>query len=96
MPAAVYFYRDVLGFELVNQSQDGDEFDWCLLSRRSAELMLNTMYERESRPPQPDAKRAAAHADTGLFFACRELDLAYENLRDQGVDLQTPCVAPQR
>jgi glyoxylase I family protein len=57
MPTAVRFYRDVLGFELVNQSRDGDDFDWCLLSRSGAEIMLNTMYEREHRPPQPDPKR---------------------------------------
>lgn len=94
MPTAVGFYRDVLGFELVNQSRGGDEFDWCLLSRGGAEIMLNTMYERDHRPAQPDPKRTAAHYDTGLFFACRQLDIAYEHLRFHGVDLQPPRVAP--
>ena len=90
MPSAVRFYRDVLGFELLHQSQDGDEFDWCLLSRSGAEIMLNTMYERERRPPEPDIERSAAHKDTGLFFACRELDAAFEHLRAHGVELQPP------
>jgi hypothetical protein len=66
MPTAVCFYRDLLGFELVNQSRDGEEFDWCLLSRSGAEIMLNTMYESQYRPSQPDANRTAAHSDTGL------------------------------
>jgi catechol 2,3-dioxygenase-like lactoylglutathione lyase family enzyme len=30
MPTAVRFYRDLLGFEILNQSRDGEEFDWCL------------------------------------------------------------------
>lgn len=94
MPTAVRFYRDVLGFELVNASSDGEEFDWCLLARSGAEIMLNTMYEAEHRPPQPDAKRAAAHADTGLYFACRELYSAYEHLRAHGVRLDPPRAAP--
>lgn len=94
MPTAVKFYRDVLGFELVNQSHDGEEFDWCLLSLGGTEIVLNTMYEREHRLPRPDAKRSAAHGDTGLFFACRELDAAHEHLQVHGVDLQPPRLAP--
>jgi catechol 2,3-dioxygenase-like lactoylglutathione lyase family enzyme len=90
LPTAVRFYRDLLGFQLVNQSREGEDFDWCLLSRSGAEIMLNTMYERERRP----AQRTAAHHDTGLFFACRELDSAYEHLRSHGVDLQPPRGAP--
>jgi len=49
MPTAVRFYRDLLGFEILNQSRDGEEFDWCLLSRGGTEIMLNTMYESEYR-----------------------------------------------
>ena len=67
MPTAVRFYRDLLGFELLNQSRDGEEFDWCLLSRSGTEIMLNTMYESEHRPSQPDENRTAAHSDIGCF-----------------------------
>lgn len=94
MRNAVRFYRDVLGFEMVNQSSEDEEFDWCHLARGGAEVMLNTMYEREHRPPQPDAQRTAAHADTGLYFACRELDSAYEHLRANGVSAEPPRAAP--
>jgi catechol 2,3-dioxygenase-like lactoylglutathione lyase family enzyme len=87
MPTAVRFYRDLLGFELVNQSRDGEEFDWCLMSRSGAEVMLK-MYESEHRPSQPDAKRTAAHADMGLYFACCELYSAYEHLRANGIRME--------
>ncbi len=94
MPTAVRFYRDLLGFELLSQSRDGEEFDWCLLSRSGAEIMLNTMYESEYRPSQPDENRTAAHSDIGLYFACRELDSAYEHLRANGVRVEAARVAP--
>ena len=94
MPTALRFYRDVLGFALVNQSHDGEEFDWCLLTRNGAELMLNTMYEPQGRPSEPDLKRSDAHGDTGMFFACRELDAVYEHLRAHGVDVKPPSTAP--
>lgn len=94
MPTAVRFYRDILGFEIVNQSREGEEFDWCQLSRGGADVMLNTIYESEHRPPEPDARRTAAHSDTGLFFACRDLDSAYEHLTANGVHAHPPRVAP--
>jgi catechol 2,3-dioxygenase-like lactoylglutathione lyase family enzyme len=94
MQTAVRFYRDLLGFELVNQSREGEEFDWCLLAHSGAEIMLNTMYESEHRPPQRDAKRTATHADIGLYFACRELHSAYEHLRANGIRVKPPRVAP--
>jgi catechol 2,3-dioxygenase-like lactoylglutathione lyase family enzyme len=42
MPASVAFYRDVIGFEVVMQSQPGEHFDWALLRMGGASLMLNT------------------------------------------------------
>ena len=95
MPASVAFYRDVLGFEVVEQAPRGvgDDFGWGLLRRDGIDLMLNTAYESHDRPPQPDPARVAAHGDTALFFGCRDLDAAYELLRAKGVDLQPPAVA---
>ena len=69
MPASVQFYRDVLGFEIVETSpRDGDQFDWGLLRLNDTYLMLNTAYEQEFRPARPEPARVAAHEDTGLFF----------------------------
>lgn len=96
MPAALRFYRDVLGFEVMQASQPtgGDLVDWCRLKLDDADLMLNTAYERSERPPQPDAQRTAAHEDTCFYFGCRDVDGAYRHLRAHGIDVREPIVAP--
>jgi uncharacterized glyoxalase superfamily protein PhnB len=95
MPRAIRFYRDVLGFEVVaNSPQLGEDFfHWAWLRLGEAELMLNTAYE-DNRPPSPDARRAAAHGDTCLFFGCPDVDGAYEHLRSKGLEVKPPKVAP--
>jgi len=95
MPRSVRFYRDVLGFEVVQTSpREGDQFDWGLLRLNGAEVMLNTAYEQEYRPSQPDAIRVAAHDDTCLYFGCPDVDAAYRHLLAHGVDVKEPKVAP--
>jgi len=55
MPTSVRFYRDVLGFEIVQTTtpREGDQFDWGLLRLNDTELMLNTAYEQDDRPAAP-------------------------------------------
>ena len=94
MPTSLHFYRDLLGFSIVQSSRPGDDFDWGWLRLGGADLMLNTAYEREFRPPQPDKDRFAGHADTGLFFDCPDVDAAYDELRGKGVQMKPPKTAP--
>lgn len=95
MPMSVRFYRDLLGFEIVETSpREGDQFDWGLLRLKNAELMLNTAYEQESRPATPEANRIAAHGDTCLYFGAPDVDAVYHHLRDHGIDVEEPKVAP--
>ena len=95
MPTSVQFYRDVLGYEIVETSpREGDQFDWGLLRLNDTFLMLNTAYEQEFRPAQPETARVVAHLDTGLFFNCPDVDAAYRHLLAQGVDVPEPRVAP--
>lgn len=95
MPKSVRFYRDVLGFEVVETSErQGDQFDWGLLRLGCAEIMLNTAYEQHDRPAGPDINRTAAHADTILYFGCRDVDAAYLYLKSLGLDVKSPTVAP--
>jgi|SRR6516164_6443325 uncharacterized glyoxalase superfamily protein PhnB len=94
MPTAIRFYRDVVGFSVTASSQPGDDCNWCSLRLHSAEVMLNTAYEADQRPPQPDPARVAAHEDTCLFFGCKDLDAAYQHLLAHGVQLKAPKVAP--
>ena len=55
--------------------------------------MLNTAYDDGQRPPTPDPARVAAHADTGLFMGCEDLEGAYAYLVSQGVRAQPPRTA---
>ena len=94
MPTSIAFYCDVLGGEIVAQSQPGPRFDWALLRLGGAELMLNTAYEDDARPPAPDPARRAAHADTGLYLGCRDLDTLHAHLRARGLAVPAPIVRP--
>jgi glyoxylase I family protein len=95
MPTSIAFYRDVLGFEVVSASKPrGEHFDWALLQLGSVELMLNTAYEEDVRPPASDPARFAAHDDTCLYFGCPDVDAAYAYLRARGVAANEPKVAP--
>ena len=95
MPTSVRFYRDVLGFEIVETSpREGDQFDWGWLRLNSAALMLNTAYEQDYRPAQPDPARIAAHADTCLYFGAPDVDAVYSDLKAKGIDVKEPKVAP--
>ena len=94
MPTSLRFYRDVLGFVEVEKSGPGDDVHWAWLRHGDAHLMLNTAYDDGERPPLPDAIRVAAHADTGLFMSCEDLEGAYAHLVAQGVSAQPPKIAP--
>ena len=95
MPTSVRFYRDVLGFEIVETSpRDGDQFDWGLLRLNDARVMLNTAYEAHDRPTFPEPSRVSAHRDVCLYFSCLDVDAAYEHLRAQGSAVPPPKIAP--
>ena len=96
MPASVRFYRDVLGFEIVQTTtpRDGDQFDWGLLRLNDTHLMLNTAYEQDDRPAAADPARIKAHRDTCLYFSCPDVDGAYHHLLAHGVEAEAPQIAP--
>ena len=95
MPTSVAFYRDILGFEVITTSPPRDgHFDWAWLKLNGVELMLNTAYEQDSRPSNPNPARVAAHDDTCLYFGCPDVDAAYLTLQSRGVKAEPPKVAP--
>lgn len=97
MPASVRFYRDKLDFEVVSTSPEfgPDKFHWALLRRGSAEIMLNTAYEFDHERPVPaEHARVAAHDDTTLYFGCPDVEGMFEELREKGVSVMPPKVAP--
>jgi glyoxylase I family protein len=90
MPTSLNFYRDILGFKIIQSSGQGDDVDWVLLKLNNIELMLNTAYEKPIRPTMPDLKRKAAHSDTILYFGCPDIDAAYAILAGKGLDIRKP------
>ena len=94
MPTSLRFYRDVLGFEIVQSSGATDTADWVWIRLGGADLMLNTAFEADDRPAAPEIGRHVSHADTGLYFDCPDVDAAYRHLQAQGVTLKPPKVAP--
>jgi uncharacterized glyoxalase superfamily protein PhnB len=94
MRTSLRFYRETLGFTVKECSEPGDDCDWAWLENNGAELMLNTAYEREDRPPEPDPARIAAHADTTIFIGCPDVDSAYAHLRFAGLEIPPPKIAP--
>jgi catechol 2,3-dioxygenase-like lactoylglutathione lyase family enzyme len=90
MPTSIRFYRDLLGFELIGDSGQGEDSDWVLLRSGGVDLMLNTAYERPERPAAPDPARTDHHQDIGLFFSCPDPDAAYRHFTERGVEASPP------
>lgn len=92
MPLSLSFYRDILGFELVQDSGQGDQSGWVLLRMENTEIMLNTMYEDQDRPAEPDPLRYEHHRDTALYFGCPDVDKLYKFLISKNVQAEKPYI----
>ena len=90
MPISLAFYRDTIGFDLVQDSGQGDNSGWVMLRLNDATLMLNTAYDEGERPPAPEPDWKTRHADGAIYFGCPNVDTAYDHLRAKGVDLNPP------
>jgi catechol 2,3-dioxygenase-like lactoylglutathione lyase family enzyme len=99
MPASLRFYRDMLGFEIVqaapkHPSGHPDNFGWAWLRRGAAEIMLNTLYDPDyPRPATPDPRRVEAHVDTILYLGAPDVDGVYRHLQEKGVAADPPVDA---
>jgi len=93
MSKSIKFYCDLLGFNIVMTSRPGPQFDWALLRREGAELMLNTAYESDKRPATPDPRWVAAHEDTSIYFGCPNVEGAFQHLIAHGIRVKEPRVA---
>jgi catechol 2,3-dioxygenase-like lactoylglutathione lyase family enzyme len=92
MPTSLAFYRDKLGFEVTMDSGQGDDSSWVMLKLGDVTLMLNDQYEPGSRPAAPPAERTRWHNDTAIYFGCPDVEGAYEQLREQGLDAKAPYI----
>jgi catechol 2,3-dioxygenase-like lactoylglutathione lyase family enzyme len=92
VPTSLAFYCEILGFEVVGSSGPLPRCGWALLRRDDIELMLNTQYEDNRRPPAPDLARQAHHRDTCIYFGCADPDGAYIHLHEHGTNPRKPVV----
>ncbi|GGH04555.1 VOC family protein [Silvibacterium dinghuense] len=95
MHASLAFYRDVLGFSVVNASpavetREGRFSHWMWLRFGEAEIMLNTIYDSNERPPEPPERRSG---DTVFYIHCADIDLAYKELTGRGLKSKPPQMA---
>jgi len=90
MHQSVAFYRDILGFAVVNKYEPDGHFYWAMLKHGDRTLMLNSRYEDEDRPSKPP--RVVGHNDVTLYFGCPDVDGAFAELRAKGCDLKEPEV----
>jgi catechol 2,3-dioxygenase-like lactoylglutathione lyase family enzyme len=93
MPRSLAFYRDVLGFEVVADSGDGDDSSWVWVRLNGCDLMLNDQYEPGSGPEAPPTDRQKWHHDTCLYFGA-DPDGVHEYLRVNGIYVKPPKDAP--
>ncbi|HEY6253014.1 MAG TPA: VOC family protein [Candidatus Angelobacter sp.] len=95
MPTSLKFYCDGLGFEIAGSAgSPAPNFGWVLLRLNGQELMLNTAYDDDQRPPAPDPARISAHEDTAIYFGCPDVDGAYAYLKEKGIKAKEPKIAP--
>jgi len=89
MPTSIKFYCEGLGFQIAStDGKPAPHFDWVLLRLNDAELMLNTAYDGDQRPPAPDPARIGAHRDTAIYFGCPDVDRACAHLREKGISVK--------
>ena len=88
MQTSLRFYRDVIGFDVVDQT---DHDWWAMLKLGDATLMLNTAYEDGERPAAADPQRVRGHNDVSLYFECRDLASLHAHLRAAGLDVRAPA-----
>jgi uncharacterized glyoxalase superfamily protein PhnB len=89
MRRSVAFYRDVLGFEVLQNHEPDGHLYWVMLRLGGARLMLNAEFEDDKRPPALMPRRPG---DCGviLYFSCDDVQQAYEHLRSKGCDAKQP------
>ncbi len=93
MPVSLAFYRDKLGFKVIEPNPlTNDDCDWVLLQLDNVQLMLNTAYEKNERPEKEDKQRINAHSDTCFYFGCLDIENTYRQMKATGLEVEQPVI----
>jgi uncharacterized glyoxalase superfamily protein PhnB len=85
--ASLVFWRDGLGFTLMEQAEtdDGHTF-WCRLERDGSSIMLQAA-EAEDGPAKERGRGVT------LYFVCDDVDAFFEEASSRGLRVDPPTVA---
>lgn len=89
MELSLRFYCDGLGFTVTDKAP-ADEPDWVMLKLGENILMLNTAYEKETRPAKMDEHRIKTHSDLTFYFTCNDINTAHKNLLTKNINASNP------
>jgi catechol 2,3-dioxygenase-like lactoylglutathione lyase family enzyme len=99
MPRSLAFYRDVLGFAVVDASPvvetpEGRFPNWVWLALGPAQLMLITAHDDGQRPAERGGARQRWHGDTRLHVSVDDVDAVHRDLQSRLPELRPPVDAP--
>lgn len=80
------FYRDQLGFKLVNVWEPDGKIAWCRLARGGSALMLQQACEE-------DGPAEGRGRGIGFFFLCDDVHKMHAELTASGLSLEMPRAA---
>jgi catechol 2,3-dioxygenase-like lactoylglutathione lyase family enzyme len=97
MVASVAFYRDALGFEVLFaspevQTLEGRFSHFVRLRRGHAEIMLNTAYDSNERPPERSEARWAGCRHIQFYIDCDDVVGLHAEVTGRGFYAAPPAL----
>lgn len=83
VPRSVAFYRDCLGFKLVEEYELDGQMLWAALQAGDAKLMLN----RGPTERSADRRKQPSYSDLVLYLYVDDARATHRELRESGVDV---------
>ncbi|HEY1547947.1 MAG TPA: VOC family protein, partial [Kofleriaceae bacterium] len=69
---------------------EGHFSHWMHLRKSGVEVMLNTAYDSNERPPSRDDARELGHRDVGMYIECDDVAVVHAELEARGLVADTP------
>jgi glyoxylase I family protein len=96
MIESLRFYRETLGFSVIFASPEVDTAEgrfshFVRLGRGHIDLMLNTAYDANERPPAATDARWVGCQHTALYIDCDGVEALYAELADRGLRADPPA-----
>ena len=90
-PRSIEFYRDVLGFEVVNSMEVEGAVRWARVQSGAVSLMIN---QPEGADSTERRTRGKEYSDVLFFFDVEDARAAQAELAEQGLTVDRPVHEP--